>query len=126
MKNLSAYIDDKINNLFTKYNAFFAFSEEQFEKETKENIKYVSRGRGLYHEAGKSKEFDDDYKLVIKEAIEQDLKENGKEAIIERELINYECYYTNDIDEAVIKLNDYGITLNEVMAIFNKNKNCNY
>lgn len=38
MKNLSSYIDEKINALFTKYNAFFAFSEEQFEKQKKENI----------------------------------------------------------------------------------------
>jgi len=122
MKSLSTYIEDKINLLFTKYNAFFAFSKEQFEKQKKENIEYVSRGAGLYHEAGKSKEFDVDYQLAIKEAIEQDLKENGREAIIERELQNYECYYTYDINEAVIKLSDYDITYDEVRAIFNKNK----
>lgn len=128
MKNLSSYIDEKINVLFTKYNAFFAFSREQYEEAIKENIEYVSRGGGLYHEAGKSKEFDVDYQLAIKEAIAQDLKENGKEAIIERELVNYECYYTYDLKEAVIKLSDYGITYDEVKAVFNKNKNkhCNY
>ena len=127
MKNLSTYIDEKINHLLIKYNGFFAFSEKQFEEAKKENVKYVCWGAGLYHEAGKSEEFDKDFKLIIKEAIEQDLKENGKEAIIERELENYECYYTNDINEAVINLKDYDITFDEVNFIFvkNKNKHCN-
>ena len=127
MKNLSTYIDEKINHLLKKYNGFFAFSEKQFEEAKKENVKYVCWGAGLYHEAGKSEEFDEDFKLIIKEAIEQDLKENGKEAIIERELENYECYYTNDINEAVINLKDYDITFDEVNFIFvkNKNKYCN-
>ncbi len=127
MKNLSTYIDEKINHLLKKYNGFFAFSEKQFEEAKKENVKYVCRGAGLYHEAGKSEEFDEDFKLIIKEAIEQDLKENGKEAIIERELENYECYYTNDINEVVFKLTDYGITYDEIKTEFDKNKNkhCN-
>lgn len=125
MKSLSTYLEERFNLLFTKYNAFFAFSKEQFEKQKKDNIEYVSRGAGLYHEVGKSKEFDADYQLAVKEAIEQDLKENGREAIIERELQNYECYYTYDINEAVIKLSDYGITYDEVKAIFNKNKHKN-
>lgn len=122
MKNLSTYIDEKINHLLKKYNGFFAFSEKQFEEAKKENVKYVCWGAGLYHEAGKSEEFDEDFKLIIKEAIEQDLKENGKEAIIERELENYECYYTNDISNAVIHLKDYDITYDEIKAVFNKNK----
>lgn len=126
MKTLSTYTEEKINHLFTKYNGFFAFSQKQFEEAKKENIKYVSRGAGLYHEEGKSKEFDADYKLMIKEAIEQDLKENGKEAIIERELINYECYYTYDINDAVAKLSGYGITYDDVKAEFNKNKSKHY
>ena len=126
MKNLSTYIDEKINHLFTKYNAFFAFSEKQFEEAKKENIKYVSRNRGLYHEADKSKEFDEEYKLIIKEAIEQDLEENGKEAIIERELKNYECYYANDINDVVTILKDYNITHDEIKAVFNTNKNKYY
>ena len=126
MKTLSTYTEEKINHLFTKYNGFFAFSQKQFEEAKKENIKYVSRGAGLYHEEGKSKEFDADYKLMIKEAIEQDLKENGKEAIIERELINHECYYTYDVSDAVAKLSDYNITYDEIRAEFNKNKSKHY
>jgi hypothetical protein len=118
MKTLSTYTEEKINILLEKYNAFFAFSQNQIDGSKKQNIDYVYRGGGLYHEAGKQKEFDADYKLMIKEAIEQDLKENGKEAIIKRGLINYECYYTCDISDAVEALKDYGISKEEIHAVF--------
>ena len=118
MKNLSTYTEEKINILFKKYNGFFAFSQSQVDEAKKQNIKYVYRGGGLYHEAGKQKEFDADYELMIKEAIEQDLKENGKEAIIKRALTNYESYYTCDISDAVEALKDYGISKEEIQAVF--------
>jgi len=118
MKSLSTYTEEKINVLLAKYNGFFAFSQSQIDGAKKQNIKYVYRGGGLYHEAGKQKEFDADYELMIKEAIEQDLKENGKEAIIKRALNNYESYYTCDISDTVEALEDYGITKEEIQAVF--------
>jgi hypothetical protein len=118
MKTLSTYTEEKINILLEKYNAFFAFSQNQIDGSKKENIDYVYRGGGLYHEANKEKEFDADYKLVVKEAIEQDLKENGKEAIIKRGLLNYESYYTCDISDTVEALKDYKISKEEVAAVF--------
>jgi len=125
MKTLQEYTDEKINVLFAKYNGFFAFSTDQFQKAKKEKVKYVNRNGGLYHEAGKEKEFDIEYQQIIKESIEQDLKENGKEAIIERELCNYECYYTREIDDAVQALKVYGIKENEVLRVFQETA-CNY
>lgn len=128
MKNLRTYTNEKINHLFAKYNGFFAFSQKQYQEAKKEDIKYVARGGGLYHEAGKSKQFDVEYELMIKEAIAQDLKENGKKAIIERELVNHECYYTCDISDAVAKLSNYNISHDEIKEEFNKNKSkhCDY
>jgi uncharacterized membrane-anchored protein len=118
MKTLSTYTEEKINILLEKYNAFFAFSQSQIDEAKKQNIDYVYRGGGLYHEAGKQKEFDADYEFMLKEAIEQDLKENGKEAIIKRALSNYESYYTCDISDAVESLKDYGISKEEIHAVF--------
>jgi hypothetical protein len=118
MKTLSTYTEEKINVLLAKYNGFFAFSQSQIDGAKKQNIDYVYRGGGLYHEAGKQKEFDADYELMIKEAIEQDLKENGKEAIIKRALTNYESYYTCDISDTVESLKDYGINKEEIQAVF--------
>lgn len=122
MKYLSDYTQEAQSKILKKYNAFFAFSQEQFNKAKKEGLKYIARGAGLYHEAGKSKEFDKDWANVIAEGIKQDLKENGKEKIINRELGNYECYYTGDVTEAVYYVSDYGITEQEVIEVYRKNK----
>ena len=59
---------------------------------------------------------------MLENAIKQDLKENGKEKIIERELNNHECYYTGEIDQSVIdSLSDYSISKKEIIDQFNKN-----
>lgn len=121
MKRLSDYTKEAIATLLDKYNGFFAFSVDQFNEGKKDGLKYVARGAGLYHEAGKSKEFDKEYNQVILKGIELDLKENGKEKIIDRELKNYECYYTGEIDDAIENLADYGITEKEVEEVYNKN-----
>jgi len=126
MKNLSDYIKNKQTALFDKYNAFFAFNLSQYDAAKKEGIKYVNRGAGLFHEAGKNKEFDTEYGQIIQEAIKQDLAENGKEAIIERELSNHECYYTGYTEYVVNKLKDYNISREEVLAEFRKNQSNHY
>lgn len=120
MKYLSDYTEQNITELLKKYNGFFAFSQKQFDEQKKKDIKYVSRNNGLIHEVGKSKDFDKEFSKIINEARKQDLKENGKEGIIKRELSNYECYYTGDVTEACNALKDYNINHEEVLKIFNK------
>ena len=51
-------------------------------------------------------------------AVKQDIEENGIEKIIKRELGNYECYYTGEIEDAVEALEDYGITHEQVSNVF--------
>ena len=46
------------------------------------------------------------------------IAENGLVAIIKRELSNYECYYTGEIEDAVDTLEDYGITYEQVLKVF--------
>ena len=118
MKDLSDYTDQPISDLLNKYNGFFAFSTKQFEEAKKEGVKYVNRGAGLIHEAGKSKEFDAELAKINADAIKQDLAENGKDGIIERELVNHEAYYTGEIEDTVEALEDYGITSEEVLKVF--------
>ena len=122
MKYLSDYTKEPLAILLNKYNAFFAFSDKQFNEGKKEGVKYVSRSAGLFHEAGKTKEFDLEYSAMIKTAILRDLTEHGKNNVIERALSNYECYYTYEIDDAVEALKDYNITRKEIQEVFNKNK----
>jgi len=121
MKYLSDYMNDKQSALFEEYGVFFAFSREQFLEARKEGIKYVNVGAGMIvpkeHVEVVMKSLDEIYQNGIK----QDIAENGIDAIIKRELGNYECYYTGDISDAVEALEDYGISRDQVEKIFKNN-----
>ena len=54
-----------------------------------------------------------------KDGIDQDIKENGKFAIIRRELFNYECFYTCDLEPAIDELKEYGYNDTDIMEVFN-------
>ena len=118
MTSLITYTNQPITDLIEKYHGFFAFNNEQFAKGAKPGKKYVSRGAGLYHEAGKSKEFDLEYELIVKTAQAQRIKDIGKRQAIDYELLNYECYYTGDTSEAVDVLKGAGITEEEVLTVY--------
>ena len=122
MKNLSDYTGDETETLFSKYEIIFAFNDKQFNEAKKEGVDYKFLGGGMHIETSKFKEFDLEFSKIIETAISKDLAENGKDNIIERELSNYECYYTYEIDDAVDALKDYNITREEIQQVFNKNK----
>ena len=116
MKYLSDYLNDKQSAIFNQYGAFFAFSQKQLDEKKKPGIKYASLGNGLiapYYEA------DNLYHALgrcHKAAIAQDIAENGINAIIQRELGNYECQISMDISDAVDALQSYGITREQVQT----------
>ena len=119
MKYLSDYQENAQTRLFDKTGAFFAFSTKQFNEAKKEGVKYVSMGAGMICPKENVKELIETLDSIYKGAIKKDLKENGKEAIIKRELYNYECFYTGDISNAVENLEPYGFTKNEIRVIYN-------
>ena len=120
MKHLSDYMSERQTATFEKYGVFFAFSRKQIDEGRKEGIQYQHVGHGMivpkeYVEVV-MKELDE----IYQDGIKQDIAENGIDAIIKRELENYECYYTGNISEAVEALEDYGITTDQVKAIFRR------
>jgi len=114
----------KMNDLFSTCLVFFAFSNDQFEKNKtpkNEGEKYVSIGHGGYMPQSKvqnlisgQKEIEKWYKIELK-------KTKSNEADILNELNNYECFYTGDIDDAVSALSDR-YTKEEVQAVYKKNR----
>jgi hypothetical protein len=122
MKYLSDYMQERQTAAFDKAGAFFAFSREQFDKSKVEGVKYVNLDMGLIcpkeNAATLLKELDD----IYRESIQQDIAENGLNAIIQRELSNHEAYYTRNIDSTVDALADYPVTFDDIMKVF-KNKN---
>ncbi|OEF77678.1 hypothetical protein OA5_16955, partial [Vibrio cyclitrophicus 1F111] len=97
MKYLSHYIQDKQTQAFNDAGAFFAFSNQQFDEAKKEGVKYASLGMGLICPVDNAKQLMTRLDSIAQEGIAEDIKENGKKAIIRRELFNHECFYTNDI-----------------------------
>ncbi|GBL02423.1 hypothetical protein VH1709_contig00120-0004, partial [Vibrio harveyi] len=119
MKYLSDYTSEKQTRAFDEFGAFFAFSNEQFAAAKKEGIKYVSLGFGMIVPESNASALVEKLDEIQKDAIAQDIAENGIKAIIRRELFNHECFYTNDICDCVEKLEGYNVSYDEVYEVFN-------
>jgi len=120
MKYLSDYTNDKQTALFSETGAFFAFSGKQFEEAKVDGIKYVNLGAGMICPKDNVTKLIDGLDSIQKEAIKQDIEENGVKAIIHRELGNHECQITMDYDEVVQLLKPYDITEEQVIAEWNE------
>ena len=120
MKNLQSYQEDRQTALFDQTGAFFAFSNEQFNEKSQKGTKYVNCRHGMFCPKEHFDTLFDGLDTILKKAIQQDIKENGKDAIIRRELINYESFYTMDYSDAFAALKPYGFTEADVKAVFNK------
>ena len=116
----------KYDQLLTDCKVFFAFSDEQFQKNKtplSEGEKYVSIGAGGYMPKGMVQILKDGMKLIDREykaAISQN-KQLRKDNIL-YELRNHEAFYTHDLDDTLNALgSDY--SRSEVMAVFKANIN---
>ena len=121
MKYLNNYIDENITKLLKQYGAFFAFSDKQFleaKDKNKLNTDYTDLGSGLVCLKENAKKLIDEMDNCIKKGIKQDIAENGEDAIIKRELYNYEAFYTGDITSTKEALKDYNFTDNNIKNIF--------
>jgi len=97
MKYLSDYMEEKQTKLFNETGTFFAFSDKQFKEQYIEEIKYVSLGSGMITPKKYANKVIETLYKIHKEAILEDLEDNGIQGVIQRELENYEVYYTNDL-----------------------------
>ena len=122
MKYLDDYTQEATTALLNDNGAFFAFSNQQLDERKKEGVAYVSMGAGLICPKENINRVAQGFKDIIKGGIALDLSENGKEAIIERELANHEAYYTGDISTTVDYLNGYGFTREDILAVFRATK----
>jgi hypothetical protein len=119
MKYLQDYQERAQTTLFNKTGAFFAFNNDQFNEQKQEGVKYISMGAGLICPKDNVKELIERLDSIHKGAIKRDIKENGIEEIIKRELYNHECFYTGDIEDCFNSLENYGITEKEIQEVYN-------
>lgn len=125
MKYLSEYVEEKQTQAFKRANAFFAFSPSQFEEgkaEQPKGIQFVSLGGGLIADKTKADQLVKDLTRINKEGIAEDIKDNGIDNIIERELSNHEAGYTGEIDSTVDALEEYPTTAEHIMKVFRERR----
>jgi hypothetical protein len=124
MKYLSDYMEAKQTALFNETGTFFAFSDKQFKEQYIEGIKYVSLGSGMITPKENANKVIETLHKIHKKAIKEDLKDNGIEGVIQRELENYEVYYTNDLDTVTEALKDYPeITQKDIIKVYQRKWN---
>ncbi len=118
MKYLSHYIEQQQTQLFNDLGAFFAFSDKQYEEAKKPDVVYVSCGGGLIAPKGTVAKLAEGLATIRAEGIKEDIAENGKAAIIQRELGNYAAQITGDIDDTVSALDGYDISRDDVRSAY--------
>ena len=118
MKPQSFYTENSISAATKINGAFWAFSDAQVKEQAIEGVKYVSLGSGLVCPENNAKALSVAFKQAIKAGREQDITENGKDAIIKRELYNHECFYTGDYLDCAGALSGYGISDEDITRVY--------
>ena len=121
MKYLSDYMEEKQTALFNKTGTIFAFSDKQFEEQKVKGKQYSRLAQGMVTEKGNEIEVIEGLDKIYRDSIKQDMKENGKDKVILRELLNHEAFYVGNIEETIHKLEDYPITEDDISQIFQNN-----
>jgi len=120
VKYLSDYVADAQSKLFLDTGSFFAFSQKQFDEAMVEGVKYVALDAGLICPKENVDRLINGLSEIHKAGIAQDLAENGKTSIIERELWNHEAFYTCSPQNTFDSLSGYDITRDEVNEVYNR------
>lgn len=121
MKYLSDYMEDHQTKLFDETGTFFAFSMKQYDEQAKKGVEYVNAGNGMVVPEEHVKDVINGLHDIYKTSIELDIKENGIDKIILRELENHECFYTGDITDCIEKLEDYPISKKQISEVYFSN-----
>jgi hypothetical protein len=118
---MTTYVQEKQTELFNELGVFFAFSNAQFEEQKQPDVEYCSvLGAGDCVPVDNAKTFYDRLNAIHAEGRKRELAEKGIDKIIEEQLVNHECFYTCDIDDAVEALAGYQVNYEQVLAIYNK------
>lgn len=120
MKHLTDYIEKKQSKAFKKYGAFFAFGQKQFNEKRKEGVKYMNLGLGLICPSENASKLCEKLNKISKKGIKQDLRENGVDGVIVRELYNHECFYSGEWRNAIDALEGYNITEEQIYQAYCK------
>lgn len=124
IKEIQVIRDELLTEVFNKHDVFFAFSNKQVEEQKKEGVEYIyNSSLNMFYNIKSKDTIYKDMEEAIDKAIAIDKEQNTKEAIILRELLNYECFYTGSPRDAIEALKDYSYTKEDVLEVFRANFN---
>lgn len=116
MKTYNSFARESVTKLFEKHEAFFAFSQAQFDEKAKKDVKYARFSSGLIVPSKNAEQLMEDLNNNSKAQKEEYLKKYSKQEIIWAELANHEAGYTMDWTDAFEAVKHFGITEEEVAA----------
>jgi hypothetical protein len=121
MKTLSNYMENDQTEAFKRFGAFFAFSNRQLNEAKVQGVEYVACGSGLISPKENAKLLMDELGRIHIEARKKDLRENGIVGIVKREIHNYECGYTGELEDVFDALKNYEeITREKIVETFSE------
>lgn len=130
MPYLSDYTEKEQTKLFEELGVFFAFSTEQFKEGADkyghlkpEGTKWAQLDGGMFMPTVNVDEFWKRHKGIVDKGIKQDLEENGRSGVLQRELGNYEIglSYDGHRDPNFRDgIKGYGFTEEEIKAEYKK------
>lgn len=118
MKSLSDYVSEPMSKMYEEEGVFFAFSLSQYEANAKPDVVYVNGPGGMIIPKPNVKRVLHEISRINSEGIAKDIAENGIENIIRRELVNYECCYSHELDDCIDALSDYEVDRAKVYQVF--------
>ncbi len=101
MKHLSDYMNAKQTRLFNQTGSFFAFSQDQFNEKKQPGTQYIDLGAGLICPKENVNQLTKGLQDIHREAVKQDVAENGADQIIKREFFNHETNVTGDPHDVI-------------------------
>ncbi len=127
VRELKEDYTNKYNEELSKCGVFFAFSNEQFDKnktyKEDSDSEYYSLGIGAYINEKDLPKYEHFNKVIAKELKKDFITKVDRKDYILYELLNHECFYTNEIEEAFEVLQGYyeDITIEEVKKVYKDN-----
>jgi len=117
---LQQYQEKAQTKAFTKYFAFFAFSQKQLKEQININFKYANMGSGLICPSIFADKLYKKLESINKKAVARVKETKTDKEIIWYELGNHEAQITCDITDTFEAVKQYGITEKEVLKVYNE------
>tara|TARA_B100001939_G_scaffold334692_1_gene335969 strand:- start:1205 stop:1606 length:402 start_codon:yes stop_codon:yes gene_type:complete len=120
-KTLKQIKHDEQTRILKNNGAFFAFNDQQFKEQKKQNIIYVNMGVGLICPKNNAKTLKKELDDLNKKAIKKQMETQSIKDIVFKNCFNYELQYSfNGFEQLKEILQDYPIKETELSLYYNQ------